>query len=276
MTIENKQQIKIFELPVSDISNTNFEITIEDSVAEDTGQLIANFMRNRNTNSAWLTTGSDDSANTVINFLISDSAEVSDIMLVGHNLKDFTVEYYDGSNWAVLDSILANESDFYHLEINPTVLTTQVRIVVGGTILADEDKKITRAIITNKLELGQFKSWPKITNPTQDIIRKSSRMLSGKYFMSESVGSFACTLSWNKGINNQEDIYLIEAMFLRRVPFMVWLCGGSDEQFKFKMRGYRKEDLYIMKCSKNYINEWYKGLYNTVVKQGISLVEVVE
>lgn len=269
------QQIKIFNLPVSDLSNENFEINIYDTVATDNGQDIVNFMRNRNLTSSWLTTDSTDAAGTIVEAIIADSATVTDIFIIGHNFKDFDVQYWDGVAWVNFESVTNNTSDFYHFSHASSVITIKVRVVVNSTIIADSDKKITRLVITDKIESGQFISWPEIQKPTQGNIRKDSVMLSGKHFISGTQGSFSVKLKW-KGITDQADVDIIEKMFLSRKAFMIWLSGGSEEQFRFKLTGYRKQDLYIVKPSKNYINEYYKGIYSLMLPQSIDLVEVVD
>lgn len=269
------EQIKILNLPTSDISNPNFEINIYDAVASDTGQAIVDYMRNRNLTSAWATTGSSDIGMTRIECVSGDAFNVTDIMLVGHNFKAFAIEYFDGMVWILLQFYTHNADDFTHLSID-SIETTGIRIIVYETMTANEDKIMVRLVITNKIESGQFVSWPIIDKPTQQIIRKESKMLSGKSFISESAGAFSVKLKWDGGINNQNDIDIIERMFLYRRPFMIWLSGGDETQFRFTMIGYRRQDLYIMKCKKDYTNGYYKGMYGKIVPQTIELIEVVE
>jgi len=268
------EQIKIFNLPVSDISNENFEINIYDSFASDDGSDIVDYMRNRKLTSAWATTDSTDAANTIIEFVSGDSFQLTDFILIYHNFKNFDLEYWDGSLWQNLASVTNNTSDFYHFETT-AIETTKVRIIVYNTMTADDDKIITRAIICEKMLTGQFQSWPVIQDPTQEMIRKDSTMLSGKHFISESVGSFSCKLKW-KALNVQADFDIIERMFLFRKPFMIWLCGGDENQFKFYLTGYRNVDLYVVNCKKDYVNGYYKGLYRSGVPITIDLIEVVE
>lgn len=269
------EEIKLFNLPVSDISNENFMITITDAVASDTGDSIKDFMRNRNLTSGWATTDSTDAANTVIDFESSDAFNLSDIMIMGHNFKDFLVEYFDGALLQTIENVTNNTDDFYHKELSSTIITTRVRITVYGTIVSDEDKIITRIVLTEKLLTGQFVSWPTIQKPTQRLIRKDNRMLSGKHFISESSGAFSVSLRW-KGVTDQADINIIERIFLFRKSFMIWLSGGDDTQFRFTMTGYNNEDIYIVRANRDYVNQYYKGMYQNMVPITIDLIEVVE
>lgn len=268
------EQIKIFKIPFSDLSNPNFSITINDPVASDIGTEIIPFMRNRNLTSAWSTTGSNDSANTEIVCELSDSPNINDIFLIGHNLKDFTVEYFDGTNYVLLDTVSGNTDDFYHLNLDYPISSTIIRFTITGTITADDDKRITRLMIVERMLTGQFQDWLVIQDAEQSKIKKKNQMLSGKYFISDSVGAFTVTLR-SRGITNQGDIDIIEQMFLSRSGFMLWLSGGDEAQFRFKLTGYRRQDFYIMKPERDYIAEYYKGLYRSVVPQNIRLVETV-
>jgi hypothetical protein len=269
------EQIKIFRVPISDISNESFNFNITDSVASDDGSGIVDYMRNRNLTSAWATTGSSDAANTIIEGESGDTFSLSDLIIIGHNFKTFDIEYFDGTNWILIESIVDNDDTFTHVE-QASVLTNNVRLIVYNTMVANDDKKIVRFIIAEKLLTGQFETWPKIEKPVQGVVRKTSVMLSGKSFISESIGSFSVTLKWDGGLTSQNDINMIESMFLSRKAFMIWLSGGDETQFRFNLIGYRKEDLYIVKSMKDYTNPYYKGIYDTFIPQTIDLVEVVE
>ena len=60
------KQIKFWRKSFIDADRTNHEITITDTVAENTGQDFVRFLRNRNNNSGWNTSGSTDAAQTQI------------------------------------------------------------------------------------------------------------------------------------------------------------------------------------------------------------------
>lgn len=268
------ERIKIFNIPFSDFANENFSIEITDDVADDTGQDIVEYMRNRNLTSAWLTTGSTDAANTEILCNISDSAQIDDFFLVGHNLKDFDVDYWNGVAWVNLAEVLNNTSDFYHLEIPQSLLTDKVRITVYATITADEDKRITRLIITDRVELGEFKSWPVIERSRQKVVRKKNTMLSGRKKFSPSTGGFSVTLKW-KMLTYQEDVDIIEYMYLSLKGVMIWLSGGDEDQFRFNQRGYRNQDFYIVQPDSDLINAPKLGIYSNGVPMSMPLEEVV-
>ena len=70
------------------------------------------------------------------------------------------------------------------------------------------------------------------------------------------------------------DLTIIENLFASNDGFLVWLCGGDEDQFRSERIGYRLEDIYLMKC----INEWkpvhYKGLYQAGMKVDLDLREI--
>ena len=266
------QQIRFFQLPISDITNPNVAVTITDTIAEDNGQSIANFMRNRNLTSAWLTTGSNDSANTVVLFNLVDSERVDSVFLVEHNLKSFKLEWFDGVTWSLIENVTNNELTTTEHKVGADGVK-QVRLTIYGTMTANDDKRITQFNIVE--EVGQLNGWPEISRVTHDLGQKSNRMLSGKYSISESVGAFSFDLTVDIE-TSQKDLDLYEKLFfLYRQGVMIYLSGGDESQFLLKTLGYRKQDFYFMKPTKDYSNDFYKSIYKSGVKLKISFVEVV-
>jgi len=88
-------QIKLLRKSAVDRDNSNITITVTDAVATNTGQSIVDYTRNRNNNSAWVTTGSTDAANTTLEVEMGDFESIDTIILIGHNFKAFTIQYYN-------------------------------------------------------------------------------------------------------------------------------------------------------------------------------------
>lgn len=265
------EQIRIFEANYMDLLNTNASITITDAVATSNGQDISDFMRNRSLNSAWITTDSTDAALTQVDLLIGDSRPVSDILILGHNLKSFTVSTYNGATYDTQYTTTTETDDVTYITFTE-VSTTAIRIVINGTQTADEDKYIKR-IIVSKL-FGQFNGFPKIQGTTNSTNKKQTRMLSGKISLTEGVGSFGCKLTVDNFFD-VADLQLIESIYLKREGVEVWLCGGDEDQFTFAALGYRRLDVFRMRPMDEYKPEWYKGIYSSGTKQTLDLVEVV-
>src|SRR4051812_33469430 len=102
------QQICVFKKNLIDLSNTNGVLTVTDATATNNGQTFVDFIRNRNNSSAWLTTGSNDAANTQIDVDLGETRDITDIILVKHNWKAYTIKYStDGVSYSDFTSAIA-------------------------------------------------------------------------------------------------------------------------------------------------------------------------
>jgi len=263
--------IKIFEANYADLLNGNVSITITDTVATNNGQDIVDFMRNRDLNSAWATTDSTDAAGTQIDISLGDGQTVSEVLLLGHNLKSFTVSTFNGATYDVQYTTTTETEDVTEITF-AEVETTAVRIIVNGTQVADDDKFVRRILVTKLF--GQFNGFPKIQSPTNSTNKKQTKMLSGKISLTEGVGSFQCKLSIDN-FYDVADLELVQNIYLNRNGVEVWLCGGDEDQFTFAAKGYRRLDIFRMRPVDEYKPEWQKGIYVLGTKQTLDLVEVV-
>lgn len=261
------QQIRVFSKNKLDISNANVVLTA--SQADE----FADFVRNRSNTSAWVTTGSVDADNTTFEVNFVDLINIDSIILIKHNFKSYTIEYWDGDSWEDFSTAIAPttntaETTFHQFT---EVFTTKIRLTILGTMVADEDKYLFQFIATK--ERAQFNGWPIIKNPKHSRNRIRSKLLSGKETIKESSGAFSCQLQI-KVHSDDSDLTLIEEMYNANTGFLVWLCGGDETQFSSQRIGYRLEDIYLMKCSDEYQPEWYKGLYQSGQVVGVDLIEV--
>jgi len=270
------QQIIFFKKNKIDLDNENIEITATDLVATDNGQDYVDFMRNRNLTSAWMTTGSTDAANTQLDIVLSDSEDVSEIVLVGVNLKAYTIKYHNGITFVDFSTpinVSGNTATTKRHSFN-AVTSDQFRIIITGTMVANDDKQIKQLIFTEYLLTGQLNGFPIIKLPTLSANKRINKMLSGKANVVESIGSFSCDLNvanWR----DDDDLTLVEELYFGRAPALLWLCGGDETQFSSVRIGYRLEDFFLVRPVDEYQPEWYKGLYATGMKIGMKLEEVV-
>jgi hypothetical protein len=265
-------QIKIFEKNYIDIDNTNTTITVTDSVATSSGQSIVNYIRNRNNTSAWLTTDSTDAANTEVLINMADTEYVDTIILIGHNFKAFTIQYLD-TTWKDFSTAIAETTNTdATTEFTFTgVYTSQIKIIITGCQVVDADKQLKQLIIT-KLH-RQLEAYPTINRPTHARNRSVSKMISGKNNYVSQVGGFSMELRL-KYWSNVTDLAAVEQMYLKRISYLIWPCGGNETQFATRIAGYRKEDIYLMRPSNDYSPAWFSSLYNTGLDLSIPLVEV--
>lgn len=268
------QQIKWYNKSFIDIDNPDPTITITDSTAIDNGQSYVDFLRNRKNSSGWSTTGSNDAANTQIDIDLVDDYSVDRILLIRHNLKAFTIQYFNGTSYVDFSTAI-NESANTQTTNEFTfdaVTTSQIRIIITGTQVADADKLISQLIITSAI--GQFTGWPQILNPTYGRNKRTSRLLSGKTLVTTQTGFFKCSLSvenWN--IDN--DLSILEEIYFSVNGVLMWLNAGDDTQFSRTNISYRGEDIFLVKPTNEYIPQFYKSYYRSGLKIKVDIQEVV-
>lgn len=268
------QQIKWYNKSYADLDNENVVITITDATATDNGQDYVDFMRNRKNTSGWRTTGSNDAANTQIDVDLVDAFDIDRIILVGHNLKAFTIQYWNGASFVDFSTAInetTNSDSTTEFTFN-SVSTDQIRIVITGTQTADDDKVIKQLIITSAI--GQFEGWPKVRKPRSSKNKKRTRLLSGKSLITKQVGFFSCELeveNWN----NANDLAIVETIYFSLDGVLMWINAGDNAQFARNHIGYRAEDIYLVSPVDEYTPEFYESLYQTGVKIKMTMEEVV-
>jgi hypothetical protein len=265
------EQIKFFEKSKADLDNINAKVTVTDTVAISDGQDIAHFVQNRNNTSAWLTTGSNDTANTTLEISLGDTTDITDIMLFDHNFKDFNIDYWNGLIWVNLSTIVDN-TETTTLITYPTFPTDKIKITIGTTQIVDADKRLTQFIATELM--GQLKSFPIISRTKVALNKKKNKMLSGKVSVTETSGFFSCELSV-KLLKDNDDLTLLENIHFSRQGVLLLLSGGDEAQFSSRRLGYRNVDLFLVRPTTEWGADWYKGLYTSGMKIKIRLEESI-
>lgn len=264
--------IKFFKKNIYDLSNIIPVTTVTDAIATSTGTEYTVLMRNRDNRSGWATTDSTDAANTTIEIDFVDTREFDSILLLGHNLKAFTIQYWTGSIWTnfstpISETVNTATSSYFHFT---KVFSSKVKLVMTGTMVADEDKLIRQFIITELF--GEFTVEP-FVKPIIDRDRISTKYLSGKTNVSRSIGGFGCELKM-ESVSSDDDLTLVELIFDSYEGVLVWLCGGDTAQFDNQRQGWRLEDIYLMQPTNEYQPEWYKGYYKNGMPIALKMVEV--
>jgi len=268
-------QIKWYLKNKIDLENQDARITATDLVASNNGQEFVNFMRNRNNFSAWLTTDSTDAANTELLVEFGDERFIDNIIIVGHNLKAYTIQYRKGiSSWTDFSTPInvSASTDSTTTHIFDLVTATDIRIIITGTQVVDADKIIQQLICTEAI--GQFEGWPVIKKPVISTNKRKSKMLSGKTRIVESLESFSCTLDvrhWKI----QDDIDVLEEIYFKREGVLMYINADHPEQFFLDLKGFRKEDFFLVRPSDDFKVELVKGLYQAGIKSAVRLVEVI-
>jgi len=257
-----------------DLNRPNPAITITDSVATNTGQDSVIFLRNRNNISGWLTTDSTDAANTVMLIELFDLLNVDFIMLVKHNFKNYTIEWRDaGAVWNSFDIGTLNTLGTNIHEKDTPVITNAIRITITGTQIVDADKEMRQLIITEKKY--RFEGWPVIKKPVHSKNKKNDDMLSGKIRSVTTRGAFSCELEIKlSGSNNDLDMH--EDVYAQAEGQLLLLSGGKESQFRTNQKGYRNEDVVLVKPIDEYSNPYSKGIYSMGIKIKMKLKESVD
>lgn len=228
----------------------------------------------------WESSGSDDSTTETLVITFPSPVSISRLILLDHNLKEFTVTTTAGSfsNVIGLDPTGASaisETDYdrntAYYEFSP-ITVSNLTLTMEKTQIVDQEKFIGQIIATN--ELGTLRGFPDITAVGIDRDITKDKTLSGKYIIQKGYEqrSFSMRL-----INYpyQDDLDLLDSLHVRENPFLVWLCGGKPDTFKLKQRGWRINDIIKMQVDSSLQNGYEKNVYTLGATGRYSFEEVV-
>jgi len=265
-------QITFYRKNHIDLDRPNPILSVTDSVAIEDGSASLQFLRNRNNNSGWITSGSDDTANTELLIDLKDFQDVDQVMLVKHNFKDYLVEYWDGAAFQLYVDTVGDIKDTTILD-NP-VNTSKLRITIYTTQVTDADKTLRQLIVAEKFGSGAFEGWPIIKNPKTSLNKRKNKMLSGKTNIVEKRGFFSCELNV-KFLGIDGDLEMIEDIYFQREGVLMLLSGGDEDQFRNKRIGYRNEDIILVRPVDELNLPYAQGVYANGIKLKMKLEEVV-
>ena len=268
--------VKFFKKNKIDLDFTDAFITITDGVATNDGQDFADFLRNRDNTSGWMTTDSTDAANTEIEANLGAPGNAKDldkIILVNHNFKAFTIQYWDDILlvWtafvpAINETVNTDTTtEFTFASVN----TSKIKIVIDSTQIVDDDKRMTQLIMTELI--GELITQP-IIQPKIDRSRKVTKFLSGRVFVTRSVPSFEVKIKMNN-VTSDADLTLVETLFASFESFLVWLSGGDIAQFDSLRIGYRLEDFYLVNVDAEYMPQYEESRWKFGVPINLGLQE---
>lgn len=231
-------------------------------------------VRNRTNKAAWGTTGSVDANNTQILCQFNDVILVDSFFLLQHNFSTFLLEWFNDntSTWTTLINVSTPQitSDFY--STFSQVATSQLRLTIFGTQVPNSDKTLCQFIATTKI--AQLNGWPIIQKPLLALNIIEQPMLSGKSNLLQNVGYWRASFKVSNW-KDATDLTTVETLYGASEGFLVWPCGGNENQFSSVRQGYRMRDLYLCRCMNEFSPEWVEGLYLTGMAIQIDLKEVV-
>lgn len=267
--------IKFYRKNKIDLSFDQGTITVTDTTATNNGQDFVNFLRNRDNTSGWATTGSNDAANTQLDIdFVVGRKDIDSIILVGHNFKAYTIQYYnaDTSSWADFSTpinVTNNSTDTTEHQFN-SVSTSQVRLIITETFNTDDDKFLKQFIVTE--EIGEFQIQPEV-EPIIDRSRRVSRYISGKSHIIRSIEAFNVRLK-KKNVTTENELAIVESLHDNFEGFLVWLSGGTETQYDTIRKGWRLEDIYLMNLQNEQEIAWSDYRYQHGMDIDLRLVEV--
>jgi hypothetical protein len=267
-------RIKFYEKSYLDIDSQNITITVTDATATNSGQSYVDFVRNRNNETAWMTTGSDDAANTQIDIDMAETLAIDRLLIVKHNLKAYTIQYHNGSSYVDFSTAIneTTNTKSTNEHIFTEVQASKIRIITTGTQVADDDKFIYQILICKSL--GQLEGYPEIKKPVYSANKRVIKLLSGKSFIARQRGAFSCTLDV-KNYNITADLNILESIYFNLSGVLVWVNAGDSDQFSREHISYRPEDIFLVQPTDEWTPEFYKSLYQSGIKFKMNLVEVV-
>lgn len=264
--------IKFFKKNILDQTNLLPSFAITDASATDTGTAYTILMRNRNNNSGWATTGSVDAGSTTMVVSFGETKSFSNILLVGHNFKNFNLKYLVGTTYTAFSTAIDytnNTLSTVYADFSE-VSTTAIQLKINGTMTANADKYLKQFIVTSIL--GTFSIEPEI-KPQWDKDRKVTKYLSGKSYVAKAAGSFNVNIRM-KTVYNEADLSLVETLFNMYGGFLVWPCGGDTSTMETIRQGYRLEDIFFMDVANEYQPEFNDSRWQMGMPIDLKLVEV--
>jgi hypothetical protein len=202
------------------------------------------------------------------------SPSVGDKYIVGTGTgawasQDGKYTEWNGTSWDFYDTSRLEKTAIHSFT---TVATQKIRIIITGTMVADDDKILRQLICTKAI--GQLNAWPIVRTPLISRNKKTTRALSGKVYLAESIKSFSCTLEV-ESLKNADDMAIFEELFEKYEGVLIWLCGGDESQYSSMREGYRLEDIYLVRPVSEYSPEWFLGLYQAGVQFLVNLEESI-
>lgn len=229
----------------------------------------------------WKSVGSDDLTTETIEITF-DQATIDRIFLRDTNFKEFNVKYWDGvssyidfTNVEGLDGSLGGgisettyDKDTAYYEFDE-ITTTKIQIQATKTQIADQQKYLFNFYCTS--EIGTFEGFPSIPREDTDQNASEFKLLSGRTSILKGNRQFEYSMRFNYW-PYKNDYDILQTLFDRQEPFLVWLCGGKYEStdFKFERRNWRLKDIYNVQYSGKFNIHWRTRGNATFYKMGFT------
>jgi len=109
-----------------------------------TGDGTKQYMYNRNREIKWYSVGSDDTTTETVEMIWNSAVSIDRICLRGHNLKEFSIQYWNGSNYVNFSPAISEtaNTETDNLFSFTKVSTLKVKLSAVKTITPNQEKHI--------------------------------------------------------------------------------------------------------------------------------------
>ncbi len=231
----------------------------------------------------WESIGSNDLTTETIVVSLPFAKEIDSLFLVDMNFKEFTVKYNSGGMFVDFANVYGindeskgtiNETDFsrdtafYQFD---AVTTDQIEIKVTKTQVANEQKYLGQFIMSE--EIGTFEGFPRV-QPESNRNETKARSLSRRIVAQKTYETNKIKINF-KSHPFENDIAIINELFDREDPFLIYPCGGraGTQYFKMEQKNWRLRDIYNVQILGRLKNEWEKGVYLLGAKKSVTFEE---
>lgn len=231
----------------------------------------------------WESVASNDLTLETITVSLKSNTLINSLLLVDMNFKQFSVKYNDGLGFVDFANVVGvngvetvgiNETVFEHdtayYEFDE-VSTNQIQITCLSTQTANAQKALTQLIVTKLI--GTMEGFPRV-QPYSSRNETKAKALSRRAVVQKTYETNSVKITF-KTHPYQNDLDIIENLFNREEPFLVYPCGGrvGDSYFKVRQMNWRLKDIYNMQLIGKLKNEFEKGVYLLGFNKSLSLEE---
>lgn len=137
-------------------------VSQDDTITVSHGDATKAYLYDRDNASQWMSSGANDDATQIsIEVVFKEGSTAVDrtidsFFLINHNLKNWDLEYWNGSAWAALANENADDGD-YTFKSFGEVTTSKIRLLCDETQTADAEKAVGEMIACAlQMDFGQL------------------------------------------------------------------------------------------------------------------------
>lgn len=209
----------------------------------------------------------------------TSAKEIDAIYAYNCNIEDVTFEFYNGTGWEDIVSgsptsggSFKQSSDGKHtyFEFDDTQSLQGIGIKGDNTIVADQEKYVTLLLAFKSI--GQFTYYP-VFDPTYDPNQIDFKLEDGYHFILEKGENFRCSLQFKSHVY-QPDIDIAQILMDLKLPFYMWVNAGNEDQFDYKFKPFRFEDIFRLGLKGKYSPRLTKNYYKSGLNLKLNFIEV--